>query len=499
MPPKRKAATTKNSSPKPKSKATQKKSTTTTTNSKKKRAPPPPSSSSEQESDSDSSQEEAPPPKKKSKPVPTTTTKSKPTTSKKKAPAPSTSTSTKGKSKAKEQIIISDSSDEEDEESEEEVVKSKAKGKAKGKSTTTKAKSPPKKKSTAPATKNKKMVLSDSDDDSSDSDVVIQEAPPKKKPVVSTKKAKTSTSSSSKVKANSPPTPSEHTPPVASTSTKSTKSKKPVKAAPPPPPPKPVTFEEALQTWFTQFVDQDEDESKVSAKEEMVMGGEGIEKLFEQMELSMDGVLPFLLAWNVGAEPGTFGIFKYKDFERTFKPLNIRDSKALATHLENLKTTLYSSQPQPQPQQEQQKEPVEEADIYYLDEIDEDGERIIAGRAQTPPTTNSKKDQFSSFYEFLFPFLKEEGQKSLPKDMAITVLSIVLGEKYKLGKEFAEFAQEQGDKFKSVSQDVWTQLLEFIESVGEDLKGWSEMDAWPSTIDQFVEWKQARDGNSTTA
>lgn len=84
--------------------------------------------------------------------------------------------------------------------------------------------------------------------------------------------------------------------------------------------------------------------------------------------------------------------------------------------------------------------------------------------------------------------------------------------------------QDQGDKFKAVSQDVWTQLLEFIETVGDDLGGWSEMDACgstldfsfflgrfgllgkeanqeisigPSTIDQFVEWKQAKDGVST--
>lgn len=42
--------------------------------------------------------------------------------------------------------------------------------------------------------------------------------------------------------------------------------------------------------------------------------------------------------------------------------------------------------------------------------------------------------------------------------------------------------QDQGDKFKAVSQDVWTQLLEFIETVGDDLGGWSEMDACESTL-----------------
>jgi len=46
-----------------------------------------------------------------------------------------------------------------------------------------------------------------------------------------------------------------------------------------------------------------------------------------------------------------------------------------------------------------------------------------------------------------------------------------------LGKEFVEYAESLGEGFKSVSGDVWGMLLEFIETVGEDLKGWNEMDA----------------------
>lgn len=38
-------------------------------------------------------------------------------------------------------------------------------------------------------------------------------------------------------------------------------------------------------------------------------------------------------------------------------------------------------------------------------------------------------------------------------------------------------SQEQGDKFKAVSIDLWTQLHEFCEAVEPDLSGWSEDDA----------------------
>ena len=46
-----------------------------------------------------------------------------------------------------------------------------------------------------------------------------------------------------------------------------------------------------------------------------------------------------------------------------------------------------------------------------------------------------------------------------------------------MGKEFVEYAEGLGEGFKSVSTDTWGMLLEFIETVGEDFEGWSEMDA----------------------
>jgi len=93
---------------------------------------------------------------------------------------------------------------------------------------------------------------------------------------------------------------------------------------------------------------------------------------------------------------------------------------------------------------------------------------------------------FSSFYSFLFPFLLPDGSKSLPPSLALPVLSVVLAPKYKLGKEFVEYAEGLGEGFKSVSTDTWGMLLEFIETVGEDFEGWSEMDACEFFLHTFL-------------
>lgn len=53
----------------------------------------------------------------------------------------------------------------------------------------------------------------------------------------------------------------------------------------------------------------------------------------------------------------------------------------------------------------------------------------------------STDEAFSSFYTFLFPFLKADGAKIVQADVAVAVLEIVLAPKYELGKAFVEYAQ----------------------------------------------------------
>lgn len=54
--------------------------------------------------------------------------------------------------------------------------------------------------------------------------------------------------------------------------------------------------------------------------------------------------------------------------------------------------------------------------------------------------SEASEEDFRRFYLFLFPFLKSDGAKTIPAEMAIPLLGISLGERYELGKAFVDFA-----------------------------------------------------------
>ncbi|GAA5929254.1 hypothetical protein JCM3775_002289 [Rhodotorula graminis] len=327
------------------------------------------------------------------------------------------------------------------------------------------------KSSAKPASKPKKlkkkteeMVLSSDSDHSSDSDVVVEQ--PKKKraaaPASSFKAKATSSKPKSKAALAS------RTPFEASTSTpaeslaEAPKKKKDKKA------PKELPFDEALPVWFAQFADKG-DKTK--------MDGNGIEKLFRDMGLSMDGAYPLILAWKVGAKPGTFGAFYLSDFERAFRDDKIASSVKLKAFLEKQEQELFKPRAGGK------------GKAVAAPGGSSDSEDLYRG----PDADMIANQSFQQFYTFLLPFFRAEGSKTLPAEAAKAMWSVVLAPKYALAQGFVDFAEHRGDKFKAVSTDLWTQLLDFCETVEPDLTGWSEDDAWPSAIDAFVEWKRDKE------
>lgn len=49
--------------------------------------------------------------------------------------------------------------------------------------------------------------------------------------------------------------------------------------------------------------------------------------------------------------------------------------------------------------------------------------------------------EFRDFYSFLFPFLKIEGAKTLPAEIAIPLWSVSIAQRYELGQSFVDFAE----------------------------------------------------------
>lgn len=129
---------------------------------------------------------------------------------------------------------------------------------------------------------------------------------------------------------------------------------------------------------------------------------------------------------------------------------SIRDSKGLASHLESLHTSLYSDN-----NNNNAASATSQVRTAYRAAIEdsEDSDNYAQNTEENNNNGDNKRisnPQFTSFYQSLFPFLKAEGSKSLPKDMAIPVFEIVLGEKFKLGKEFVEFANVSSCSMQSL-------------------------------------------------
>lgn len=124
-------------------------------------------------------------------------------------------------------------------------------------------------------------------------------------------------------------------------------------------------------------------------------------------------------------------------------------------------------------------------------------------------TLSDNADVFKAVYKHTFVAGKESDQRSLDRDNALvywTSLFNAPGRPWvgkQTGRDFAalwvEFIQEKWTK--SISRDLWNQLLLFAERSAEDetLSFWSEDGAWPGVIDDFVAWLRARDEASGAA
>ena len=86
--------------------------------------------------------------------------------------------------------------------------------------------------------------------------------------------------------------------------------------------------------------------------------------------------------------------------------------------------------------------------------------------------------------------MSAEGErKTIDADAAVEMWGLVLSQ-WPLCKDWLKFVETQ--KTKVVSHDLWMQLYDFSQDVGEDLKGYDQDGAWPVIIDDFVSALKAR-------
>lgn len=111
---------------------------------------------------------------------------------------------------------------------------------------------------------------------------------------------------------------------------------------------------------------------------------------------------------------------------------------------------------------------------------------------------------FRPIYKHAFIMARPAGQKSVPLEVAAEYWKALLRApslEWKNGgldwlDRWLEFlddrAQKHADKdsYRSINKDTWEQTLAFAYKTLEDasLSWWSEDSAWPSVIDEFVEY-----------
>ncbi|KAI9465122.1 defective in Cullin neddylation protein 1 [Russula earlei] len=123
-------------------------------------------------------------------------------------------------------------------------------------------------------------------------------------------------------------------------------------------------------------------------------------------------------------------------------------------------------------------------------------------------------DYFRRVYLFTFEFARSEGQRSLGIEFAVAFWGLLLPFGLKGGalrfqdcggdepmKANAGWTEEHTQlwydflmekNIKGISKDTWSMFLVFLRTIDATFETYDMEAAWPSTIDDFVEWARER-------
>ncbi|PWN38367.1 DUF298-domain-containing protein, partial [Meira miltonrushii] len=137
-----------------------------------------------------------------------------------------------------------------------------------------------------------------------------------------------------------------------------------------------------------------------------------------------------------------------------------------------------------------------EAQIKLLEQLREDLKTDAPVRGDR--ASESKQGLFHRTYEFTYTFGRPEGQKSLPLANALAFWDLLIPYAPSFGTSsesftlrqfnlWKTFLQEKG-KGRAISKDTWMLFLDFTKEIDSEFQNHDFDAAWPSQIDDFVEW-----------
>ncbi|KAK3177769.1 hypothetical protein Dsin_033221 [Dipteronia sinensis] len=101
---------------------------------------------------------------------------------------------------------------------------------------------------------------------------------------------------------------------------------------------------------------------------------------------------------------------------------------------------------------------------------------------------------FLEFYSFAFRYhLTEERQKNVDMETSCELVNLILGSEYRSQVDLLiDYLKIQSD-FKVVNLDQWVGFLRFFKEISfPDLENYDDTQAWPTILDNFVEWLKAK-------
>ncbi|KAF5358096.1 hypothetical protein D9756_001970 [Leucocoprinus leucothites] len=218
----------------------------------------------------------------------------------------------------------------------------------------------------------------------------------------------------------------------------------------------PYTPQHAL-TLFEDYADPDEPN---------VIGPEGFEKLCNDANLSMEGSVPLILAWQMNAKE--MAKISKEEWVSGTKDLRISSLKHFATALTDLENLLVYGKP---PIKKSKTDPYDRTKYWYY--------------------AANTKEAFQKLYVYCFMLVKHPSSKNIEMETAVAFWSVLLGPKYPLMRDVLEFVDERGT-YRAANKDLWNMMLEFCETINPNLDNFEAEGAWPTLLDEFASWKKAK-------
>jgi len=230
----------------------------------------------------------------------------------------------------------------------------------------------------------------------------------------------------------------------------------------PPPADEPYTPKRSTAL-FAKYTDSDDPK---------VIGPEGYEKLCSDANIPLEGALPLILAWQLGAKE--MGKITTEEWNQGTETLKVSNIQTLSLFVHELGDVLF----QGKAPAKRQKDPYDRTALRKYAE--------------------DRKNAFQKFYSFCFALAKPEQSRNIDIETATALWSVLLVPRYPLMSDVVGFLNEKS-AYKAANKDLWAMMLEFCESVNPNLTDYEGDGAWPTLLDDFVSWKKASEGGQLTA